>query len=984
MYLNKNSPLACAGLAIFCHYSLAVEPPEVQAPSGNLTFVGSKGRIGIGYDSMTKLRGDVHWVVVEDASSAWISEGWVSGAAGGLKLNYHWAPMQESDTAASHNTYKLFAAMDRNEQFDGKLTLGAGLESENLFFGATLSTALTGRRGVGGSSSAATVTLRGAESDGREYLYDVVTTTDVRLFERPYDYGVGLRVGRYFDQALLRVSGGLDYEWGADASHQTTVSVGLEKFIANTPHSFSVDAQAYQKSGPFEAARDDQRVYLMYRYALGGKGYRERREFRMVQAPVQAVPAMAEDKGAAAHSATDVAGTSKLASTASVSESKPGIAKRMVKTTATMLSDAFFVFDSDVLTADARKALEPIVALLRKQAYTGNILLTGHTCDLGPAKYNLLLSERRARSVKKYLVEAGAVPADLIVTEGKGNALPRFPNVKASRFKNRRVDLQFVTFSEKLEDVEVPVVAAPTAPAVVAKEAPRPTTQVEWKREYIDSEPAWLRRALHNTLPHKQTVDVYRQQEREVKVATGDKRYVNRAPKATMDAFSVNQDTTTALDVLSNDTDPDGNPLKVASVTTPANGSASISAGKVSYTPATGFVGVDTFTYTITDDKGATGAAQVTVTVLSTNRPPVAQNDAFAINQDTATALDVLANDSDPDANPLKITTVSTPAHGSASINGGKVTYTPVAGFVGVDSFTYTVADDKGATASAQATITVKSTNRAPIAKDDVFSVNQDTIGQLDVLANDNDPDGNPLTITSVSAPAHGVASVSGGKVNYKPLPGYVGADSFSYTIADDKGATSSAVANITVKSTNRAPVAKDDGFSLNQDTIALFDVLANDSDPDGNPLTITTVSTPAHGVASVSGGKVSYQPLPGYVGVDSFSYTIADDKGATGSAIANITVRSTNRQPVAVEDTYYVNAISATALNVLGNDFDPDGDALTIVSFTQPSTGSIKLGSNGSLVFTPVRPFLATQFSYTVSDGKGGTATAIVTLIDP
>jgi hypothetical protein len=393
-------------------------------------------------------------------------------------------------------------------------------------------------------------------------------------------------------------------------------------------------------------------------------------------------------------------------------------------------------------------------------------------------------------------------------------------------------------------------------------------------------------------LPHKQTVDVYRQQEREVKVATGDKRYVNRAPKATMDAFSVDQDTTTALDVLSNDSDPDGNPLKVASVTTPANGSASISAGKVSYTPATGFVGVDSFTYTIADDKGATGAAQVTVTVLSTNRPPVAQNDAFAINQDTATALDVLANDSDPDANPLKLTAVSTPTHGNASVSGGKVTYTPVVGFVGVDSFSYTVADDKGATASAQATITVKSTNRAPVAKDDGFSMNQDTIAQFDVLANDSDPDGNPLNITSVSAPAHGVASVSGGKVNYKPLPGYVGADSFTYTIADDKGATSSAATNITVK--------------------------------------------------------------------------------------------STNRQPVAVDDTYYVNAIAAVTLNVLGNDFDPDSDALSIVSFTQPSTGSIKLGSNGSLIFTPIGPFLSTQFSYTVSDGKGGTATASVTLIDP
>jgi outer membrane protein OmpA-like peptidoglycan-associated protein len=894
MILTKNSSLACAGLVIFCHCSLAADPSEPPTPVGNLTYVGSNGRIGLGYDSVTKLRGEAHWVVGEDASAAWITEGWVSGAAGGLKLNYHWVPAQKADTGPSLSTYKVFAAADRNAQLDAKFTLGGGIETEHLFFGATLSSALTGRRGVGSSTSSATETLHGTETDGREYFYDVVTTTEVRLFERPYDFGVGLRLGRYFDQPLLRLSGGLDYEWGADASHQTTLSVGLEKFIANSPHSVSLIAQAYQKTGPFETSRDDQRITVMYRYELGRKGYRAQREFRMVQAPVQMASGSVQDEATLA-SKRGAAAPASLASTAIVTDEKPAIAKRMVKTTATMLSDAFFVIDSDALTPEAKKALDPIVELLRKKAYSGNILLTGHTCDLGPASYNLALSQRRALSVKKYLTDNGGVPTDVILTDGKGSALPRFPNAKGSRFKNRRVDLQFVTFTEKLEDVVLPVATAPApkvTPAPAPKEAPQLAAQVEWTREYIDTEPAWLRRSLHNTMSHKQSVDVYRQQERDVKVATGDKRYVNRAPSATMDAFTVNQDTTTPLDVLSNDSDPDGNPLKIISVATPAHGIASVSGSKVSYSPTVGFVGVDTFTYTIADDKGATSASQITITVLSTNRAPVAQNDAFAVNQDTATQLDVTANDSDPDGNPLKITTITTPAHGNASISGGKVSYTPVTGFVGVDTFTY--------------------------------------------------------------------------------------------TITDDKGATSSAVATVTVKSTNRAPVAQSDTFSLNQDTSALFDVLANDSDPDGNPLILTSVSAPAHGSASVSAGKVSYRPLPGYVGVDSFTYTIADDKGATSSAQASVTVKSTNRPPVARDDSLYVTAFGAVTLNVLANDFDPDGDTLSIVSFTQPSTGTITKDSNGYLVFTGLGSFLQTRFSYTISDGKGGTATASVTLIDP
>jgi hypothetical protein len=133
-----------------------------------------------------------------------------------------------------------------------------------------------------------------------------------------------------------------------------------------------------------------------------------------------------------------------------------------------------------------------------------------------------------------------------------------------------------------------------------------------------------------------------------------------------------------------------------------------------------------------------------------------------------------------------------------------------------------------------------------------------------------------------------------------------------------------------------------------------------------------------------VSGGKVSYTPVAGFTGVDNFTYTIADDKGATSSAQATITVKSTNRPPVAGDDSFYVNSLGAVALNVMANDSDPDGDSLSIVSFTQPSIGTITQGSNGRLVYTGQGSFAQIQFSYTISDGKGGTATATVTLMDP
>ena len=807
MISNKNIPLAGAGFAICCHLAVAAEPPDAQNSGVQSAYVGSTSSIGIGYDPQTKFRGEARWVASEDDHSAWIGEGWVSGMAGGLKLNYHWTSSQKQEKTGNQNSYKVFVALDRNVQFDRKFTLGGGIENEDLFFGATFSTALSDRRALGDTTTMATNTLIGTESDGREYSYDVLTTTNLRLYERAYDFGFGMRVGSYFDRSLVRFSGGLDYEWGANSSHQATFSVGLEKFIANSPHSFSVSAEAYQKFGFLERNRDDQRINVMYRYEFGGKGYRPQREFRLVQARANSAPPSLQSNaaGPGSESVSDVAHASDHSGATSPAVSpkiEPGITKRIVKTTATMLSDAFFVFDSDVLTPEAKRALDPIVSILRDKAYAGNILLTGHTCDLGPDTYNLKLSKRRAQSVKKFLVATGDVPADVILTVGMGSSMPRFPNMIATRNKNRRVDLQFVTLTESLEDVAIPVEKIRTpAGQDAAKKVPenlvRPIAQVEWTREYIDNEPPWLRRALHNTMPHKQSVDVYRQQEREVKVTVSDKRYVNRAPNASNDAFSVNQDTTTLLDVLINDSDPDGNPLQIAAVTAPAHGSASVSAGKISYKSATGFVGVDTFSYTIADDKGATSSAQATITVKSTNRAPVAQNDAFSVNQDTTTLLDVLINDSDPDGNPLQIAAVTAPAHGSASVSAGKISYKPATGFVGVDTFSYTIADDKGATSSAQATITVKSTNHAPVAVDDTIFVSASSASRLNVLSNDSDPDGNALTIVSFTQPSVGSISQDGnGTLTFTPS-GPFGATNFSYTVSDGQGGI--ARANVTL-----------------------------------------------------------------------------------------------------------------------------------------------------------------------------------------
>lgn len=720
--------VVAAGLIIFSPFATAVDQPEQQPQASNLTYVGSNGRIGVGYDTKTKLRGEVYWIFSEEDLAAWIGEGWGSGSAGGLKLNYQWIAGGEQEKAADQSVRKLFAAVDQNDQHDQKFTLGGGLEHENLFLGAYVSAALSGRRTISDNTSNVSDTVFGTEQDGRQYSRDVFTTTRLRLYERPYDYGVGARAGRYFNEPLIRLSGGLDYEWGRDSNHQTTLSVILEKFIANSPHSFSVNAEAHQKSGALEQNRHDQRLYFMYRYELGGKSYRPERESRLAEASANAVqPATSSARSVeiAAGAAEMSAGTAEAA--AGVVENKPKIEKRMVKTTAAMLSDAFFEFDSAKLTPEAKAALESVIATINKAGYSGNIHLTGHTCNVGAARQNLKLSERRALSVKKFLVETGKIDPETIIAEGKGEDNPRYPNVKDSRHKNRRVDLEFVTFTEKLEDVELPFEPAqaetststststsastPTSASTsTSTTTPTKPAQVEWAREYIDTEPAWLRRALHNTVSHKQSVDVYRQQEREVNVTSSEKHYINRAPSAQNEAFLVNSGETALLDVLANDSDPDQDLLQITSVTLPAHGIASVSGNKISYTPAPGFIGLDNFSYTITDDKGATSTAQVTVTVSAINRTPVAAGDTFSVPSSRPSVLNVLANDSDPDGDTLTIESFTQPGVGLISRgNNGDLVFSPSGVFpwnhFASATFNYTISDGKGGTSTAIVTL---------------------------------------------------------------------------------------------------------------------------------------------------------------------------------------------------------------------------------------------------------------------------------------
>jgi uncharacterized protein (TIGR03382 family) len=476
---------------------------------------------------------------------------------------------------------------------------------------------------------------------------------------------------------------------------------------------------------------------------------------------------------------------------------------------------------------------------------------------------------------------------------------------------------------------------------------------------------------------------------------------VNDPPTGVADAFvaAANSGATT-LDVLANDSSaPDsGETLTVAAVTQPASGgTVTVAPGGtgVVFTPAQGFSGPATFTYTVSDGNGGTTVVTVTVNIVG-NSVPTANNDAVTVAEDSgATAVDVLANDTTaPDTGEtLTVTAVTQPANGTVTLVGGVVSYQPNANYNGTDTFTYTVSDGNGGTDTATVTVTVTSVNDDPIAADDTATVAEDSGATVvDVLANDSTgPDaGETLTVTSVTQPvAGGTVTVVGGVVSFTPAPNFNGTATFTYTVSDGNGGTDTATVTVTVNPVNDPPTGVADTFPVPAGSgPTTLDVLANDSSaPDsGETLVVSAVTQPASGgtvTVAPNGTGVVFTPAQGFSGPVTFTYTVSDGNGGTTIVTVTVNVTATNSAPTANDDAVTVAEDSgATAVDVLANDTDPDGQTLTVTSVTQPAAGGTVVLAGGVVTFTPAANYNGpVTFTYTVSDGNGGTDTATVTV---
>lgn len=396
-------------------------------------------------------------------------------------------------------------------------------------------------------------------------------------------------------------------------------------------------------------------------------------------------------------------------------------------------------------------------------------------------------------------------------------------------------------------------------------------------------------------------------------------------------------------------------------------------------------------------------AVTIVPTSLTVTAGITAVDDLYNVDEDsTGTTLNVLSNDVNILGGNLTITQVGGTDHGGTvtiATNGSNLTYRPAANYFGEEHFTYTITNGT-ATDVGTVTVQVHPINDPPTAVNDTFTVDEDSQqSTLDVLANDSfAPDQDEtLRVLSVGTASQGgtvTIAPNGTHLLYTPKAGASGQETFTYTITDRTGTgglTSTATVTVTIES-GPQPTANNDTATMDEDGNQItINVLANDTPGEtGGALTVTAVGTPDHGgtVAIASAGaNVVYKPAANFNGTEKFTYTVKEAGGRSATATVTVTVNSVNDPPTATDDTFSVlKGSTANTLAVLANDaIAPDtGETLNVTAVTQGSQGgTVQIASGGgSVTYSPAAGFTGSEtFTYTVSDGNGGTDQATVTV---
>ncbi|MEQ8842584.1 MAG: Ig-like domain-containing protein [Acidimicrobiales bacterium] len=360
----------------------------------------------------------------------------------------------------------------------------------------------------------------------------------------------------------------------------------------------------------------------------------------------------------------------------------------------------------------------------------------------------------------------------------------------------------------------------------------------------------------------------------------------------------------------------------------------------------------------------------------------VAPDLALATSEDAEMTADL----GDLLGSPDSIRLLSTPNEGTLHLGADQILrYTPGPDATGTVVATVESCKNDRCTTST-VTIAVTSVNDDPVATPDTATTNEDSPVVIDVLANDTDADGDTLALLSVARVGgyigDSAAIVSNG-VRYTPPPDANGRTVLEYQIGDGNGGSATGRVTVDIVPVNDAPKASADGVSTPYRTEVLVPVLANDTDVDGDPLTIVAMSDIVGGTATHDGANVTFKPAVGFQGTGSLRYTVQDPAGARASATATIIVGAAPVRMAAFADTAAVLEDGSALIHVLANDLAGSGgaDLSTLAITSDPTSGSAVVES-GKIRFTPAadRNGVST-FEYEICDLVGSCSRAWVSV---
>ena len=470
-------------------------------------------------------------------------------------------------------------------------------------------------------------------------------------------------------------------------------------------------------------------------------------------------------------------------------------------------------------------------------------------------------------------------------------------------------------------------------------------------------------------------------------------------PIANDDAVNVNPNGTATVNVLNNDIQLCGFTLNAQLLNDGLYGSVTLVNGVLTYTPNVNVVAVtDVLTYIACNncDEQLCDTATIFVTVNPNPTAVVIANpDQAFTNQNTSVNIPVLNNDIGQNIN---VSDIDYNGIGSVVLNGnGTVTYTPSLNFFGTDEFTYTICNENIPpncdSTTVQITVWPNGPNQQPIVQDDVVQTQINQTITIPVLDNDFDPDGGTLTVTNVSSNPNGITTINpDGTITFIPNEGFTGVVILTYTACDNGQPILCDTGTISIyvgfPIPNQPPIGNNDNAETNENTAVIIDVLENDFDLEGDILTVSIVTNPINGTATVNDdGTITYTPNAGFTGTDMFVYQVCDTSDECDVATVVITVNAVvgNQTPIANDDNVNVEANNLITINVLANDIDPDGNIadLDITITQEPTVGAVTLNPDGTITYVPPTDFVGViTFTYEICDEEAACDTATVTVV--